>query len=121
MKHIAIYMRVSSKAQDVKSQQPDLEKWAVGQGEAASGSFPCSPNWRSIYRTFGTRSPRERRLNTSCPLPHVQCEPPHSTPPLHRACEGRAVAEAISKSQGHPADRVVGILPRSRRLLLARQ
>jgi DNA invertase Pin-like site-specific DNA recombinase len=32
-KHIAIYVRVSSKRQDLASQLPDLERWAAAQGE----------------------------------------------------------------------------------------
>jgi len=30
-KHVAIYLRVSSKGQDHRSQLPDLERWAAGQ------------------------------------------------------------------------------------------
>jgi DNA invertase Pin-like site-specific DNA recombinase len=33
MKHVAIYVRVSSKRQDLASQLPDLERWAAAQGE----------------------------------------------------------------------------------------
>jgi DNA invertase Pin-like site-specific DNA recombinase len=33
MRHIAIYVRVSSKRQDLASQLPDLERWASAQGE----------------------------------------------------------------------------------------
>ena len=31
MKHIAIYVRVSSKTRDTRSQRPDLERWAAAQ------------------------------------------------------------------------------------------
>ena len=30
-KHIAVYARVSSRAQDTASQEPDLTRWAAGQ------------------------------------------------------------------------------------------
>lgn len=33
MKHIGIYMRVSTRAQDTASQEPDLHRWANAQGE----------------------------------------------------------------------------------------
>ena len=33
VKHIAIYIRVSSKSQDTASQEPDLKRWAAGQSE----------------------------------------------------------------------------------------
>ena len=32
-KHVAMYVRVSSKRQDLASQLPDLERWAAAQGE----------------------------------------------------------------------------------------
>lgn len=35
MKHVAIYLRVSSKAQDTASQEPDLKRYAEAQGEPA--------------------------------------------------------------------------------------
>ena len=31
--HVAVYVRVSSKRQDLASQLPDLERWAAAQGE----------------------------------------------------------------------------------------
>ncbi len=30
-KHIAVYVRVSSRAQDTASQEPDLRRWAEGR------------------------------------------------------------------------------------------
>jgi len=33
MKHIAIYVRVSTKQQDQRSQEPDLKRWAASQDE----------------------------------------------------------------------------------------
>lgn len=33
MKHVAIYIRVSSKQQDQRSQEPDLKHWIEGQDE----------------------------------------------------------------------------------------
>jgi DNA invertase Pin-like site-specific DNA recombinase len=40
-KHIAIYVRVSSKQQDTRSQEPDLEHWA----EAAQNGVPIKWYW----------------------------------------------------------------------------
>jgi DNA invertase Pin-like site-specific DNA recombinase len=34
MKHVAIYLRVSTKSQDTASQEPDLTRWANAQGES---------------------------------------------------------------------------------------
>lgn len=55
MKHIAIYVRVSSKAQDVRSQLPDLERWAKVQDapvvyykDNASGRTMDRPGWRKL-------------------------------------------------------------------------
>src|SRR3954469_9878300 len=36
MKHIAIYVRVSSKQQDTASQEPDVRRWADAQGQRVS-------------------------------------------------------------------------------------
>lgn len=36
MRHIAIYVRVSSKAQDLRSQLPDLERWAKAYADGES-------------------------------------------------------------------------------------
>src|SRR5262249_182729 len=33
MKHIAVYVRVSSKSQDVASQEDELKRWVAGQTE----------------------------------------------------------------------------------------
>jgi DNA invertase Pin-like site-specific DNA recombinase len=33
-KHIASYARVSGRSQDTQSQEPDLKRWAQGQGES---------------------------------------------------------------------------------------
>jgi DNA invertase Pin-like site-specific DNA recombinase len=30
-KHVAVYIRVSSRSQDTASQEPDLKRWAEGQ------------------------------------------------------------------------------------------
>ena len=57
MRHIAIYVRVSSKAQDLRSQLPDLERWAkaYADGESivwyrdkASGKTMNRPGWRKL-------------------------------------------------------------------------
>jgi DNA invertase Pin-like site-specific DNA recombinase len=50
MKHVAVYMRVSSKAQDTASQEPDLKRYAAGQDE------PCE--W---YRDTFTGKSMDRK------------------------------------------------------------
>ncbi|MEQ8637154.1 recombinase family protein [Gimesia maris] len=54
-KHIAIYVRVSSKTQDHRSQLPDLERWADSQDEPikwykdkASGKTMNRPGWNEL-------------------------------------------------------------------------
>lgn len=54
-KHIAIYIRVSSKTQDLRSQLPDLERWANDQDERikwyedkASGKSMDRPGWNEL-------------------------------------------------------------------------
>jgi DNA invertase Pin-like site-specific DNA recombinase len=54
-KHIAIYMRVSSKAQDTRSQEPDLKRWAEAQAEPVkwyrdkfTGKTMDRPGWRAL-------------------------------------------------------------------------
>jgi DNA invertase Pin-like site-specific DNA recombinase len=54
-KHAAVYLRVSSKSQDTKSQQPELETWAKGCGEKvvfyedkASGATMDRPAWNKL-------------------------------------------------------------------------
>lgn len=57
MRHIAIYVRVSSKAQDLRSQLPDLERWSkayaddesiVWYKDKASGKTMNRPGWRKL-------------------------------------------------------------------------
>ena len=57
MRHIAIYVRVSSKAQDLRSQLPDLERWAKAYADAeqvvwykdkASGKTMNRPGWKKL-------------------------------------------------------------------------
>ncbi len=55
MKHAAIYLRVSSRSQDTKSQKPDLEAWAKACGEKviwyedkASGSSMDRKGWNKL-------------------------------------------------------------------------
>ena len=57
MRHIAVYVRVSSKAQDQRSQLPDLRRWveayADGQSvkwyqDKASGKSMDRPGWRKL-------------------------------------------------------------------------
>lgn len=54
-KHISIYVRVSSKTQDHRSQLPDLERWAESQDEPikwykdkASGKTMNRPGWNEL-------------------------------------------------------------------------
>lgn len=54
-KHVAIYLRVSSKAQDTRSQDPDLKRWAEAQGEAVkwyrdkfTGKTMDRPGWQKL-------------------------------------------------------------------------
>lgn len=54
-KHIAVYVRVSSKSQDVKSQLPDLERWAKGQElpvqfykDKFTGKTMDRPSWNKL-------------------------------------------------------------------------
>ena len=53
MKHIAIYVRVSSKQQDTRSQLPDLERWATGQAvkwyrDKFTGKTMDRPGWNRL-------------------------------------------------------------------------
>ena len=56
-RHIAVYVRVSSKRQDLRSQKPDLEKWALAYADGrrvvwysdkASGKTMDRPGWRKL-------------------------------------------------------------------------
>ena len=54
-KFIAIYVRVSSKAQKTESQLPDLERWAAAQSEPvkfytdkATGKTMARPEWQKL-------------------------------------------------------------------------
>jgi len=54
-KHVAVYCRVSSRKQDHRSQLPDLEKWAAGQGEPVkwyrdkvTGKTMDRPGWAKL-------------------------------------------------------------------------
>jgi DNA invertase Pin-like site-specific DNA recombinase len=56
MTHTAIYLRVSSKGQDTRSQKPDLERWAKNQDgpvawytDHASGSTMARPGWEKLW------------------------------------------------------------------------
>lgn len=61
-KHIAIYVRVSSKTQDIRSQMPDLERWADTQDnrikwyeDKASGKSMDRPGWNALEDAMRTR------------------------------------------------------------------
>ncbi len=54
-KHVAIYLRVSSKPQDTKSQEPDLRRWAEAQDQPvkwyedkATGKTMNRPGWQRL-------------------------------------------------------------------------
>jgi DNA invertase Pin-like site-specific DNA recombinase len=54
-KHVAIYVRVSGKRQDLASQMPDLERWAAAQGEEVrwyrdkfTGKSMDRPGWQKL-------------------------------------------------------------------------
>ncbi len=60
-KHIAIYVRVSSKQQEFKSQEPDLKRWAEDNAEGqtvkwytdkASGKSMNRPGWNKLEKDF---------------------------------------------------------------------
>jgi DNA invertase Pin-like site-specific DNA recombinase len=57
MKHIAIYMRVSSSQQETKSQEPDLARWVASQApetavlrysDKQSGTTMDRPGWKKL-------------------------------------------------------------------------
>jgi len=55
MKHIAIYIRVSSRQQETRSQEPDLDRWAAAQEEPVriyrdkvSGKTMDRPGWNRL-------------------------------------------------------------------------
>lgn len=58
-KQIAIYVRVSSKAQDTKSQEPDLQRWASAQDEPVkwyrdtfTGKSMDRPDWKKLEQAI---------------------------------------------------------------------
>lgn len=57
MKHIAIYVRTSTRQQDTRSQMPDLKKWAEQQElpvkwyrDKATGKNMERPGWRKVEK-----------------------------------------------------------------------
>jgi DNA invertase Pin-like site-specific DNA recombinase len=57
MRQVAIYVRVSSKKQDTKSQEPDLKRWAEAYADRqpvtwyrdkATGKNMDGPGWRKL-------------------------------------------------------------------------
>ena len=55
MQHVAIYCRVSSNGQNVRSQMPDLERWAAAQDQPVrwyrdrfTGKTMCRPGWNRL-------------------------------------------------------------------------
>lgn len=58
-KHIAIYLRVSTKTQDHKSQKPDLERWAESQSlpvvwyaDKFTGKSMDRPQWNKLVKAY---------------------------------------------------------------------
>jgi len=56
-KHIAIYLRVSGRTQDTKSQEPELQRWAAAQEEPVSwyrdtftGTTMNRPGWNQLEK-----------------------------------------------------------------------
>jgi DNA invertase Pin-like site-specific DNA recombinase len=54
-RHVAVYLRVSSKKQDHRSQEPDLKRWAEAQGKSvkwyrdkATGRTMDRPAWNRL-------------------------------------------------------------------------
>lgn len=61
-KHIAIYLRVSSKKQDLASQLPDLKRWASSQSvkivfyrDKFTGKTLDRPGWLKLYNALQSR------------------------------------------------------------------
>jgi DNA invertase Pin-like site-specific DNA recombinase len=61
MKHIAIYVRVSSKQQSTRSQLPDLKRWAAAQDQPikwytdhVSGKVMDRPAWNKLEEAMRT-------------------------------------------------------------------
>src|SRR5690349_9073528 len=59
MKHVAIYIRVSSKRQDHRSQRPDLETWAAAQKlpvvwyrDSFTGKTMDRPGWQKLQTSM---------------------------------------------------------------------
>jgi DNA invertase Pin-like site-specific DNA recombinase len=59
MKHAAVYLRVSSKSQDTKSQKPELEAWAkacaeevVWYEDKTTGSTMDRPGWNKLAKAI---------------------------------------------------------------------
>ncbi len=55
MKHVAVYVRVSGTAQDTRSQEPDLKRWANAQEtpvrwytDKATGKTMDRPGWAKL-------------------------------------------------------------------------
>jgi DNA invertase Pin-like site-specific DNA recombinase len=56
-KHVAIYLRVSSRSQDTASQEPDLRRWAGGQDSPVAwyrdrftGKSMDRPGWNKLMK-----------------------------------------------------------------------
>jgi DNA invertase Pin-like site-specific DNA recombinase len=62
MKHVAVYLRVSSKRQDHRSQKPDLEAWAAAQRlpvvwyrDSFTGKTMDRPGWQKLQSAIDRR------------------------------------------------------------------
>ncbi len=60
-KHVAVYIRVSSKKQDTRSQEPDLKRWAEAYADGqqvrwyrdkSSGRSMERPGWRNWKQIY---------------------------------------------------------------------
>ena len=56
-KHVAIYVRVSSRSQDTANQEPDLSRWAEGRDtpiawyrDRFTGTTMDRPGWNKLMR-----------------------------------------------------------------------
>ncbi len=61
MKHIAVYLRISSRTQDTASQEADLERWAQAQSETVqiyrdsfTGKTMDRPGFSRLEREIAT-------------------------------------------------------------------
>ncbi len=74
---IAIYMRVSSRQQDTRSQEPDLRRWAEAYADAPvkwytdkfTGKTMDRPGWRRLEGAMASRPRQCQSLPAACACP----------------------------------------------------